>query len=93
MNKLPIETVPDSEPQKFRWTQTVDSLIGISTVKHEGTVPLPLEDSLIALIELAQESRSLVTKLTAKLAEAYTVIAELKKAETQRVADARPKKP
>lgn len=47
---LSISLVPSTAPPRFRWQQTIDTLIGRVTIDHEGQVPVELEGALERLI-------------------------------------------
>ena len=51
--RLPIEAIPNSRPQRFRWKQTVSTPDGPRAVEYEGTMPATVEVALKELITLA----------------------------------------
>lgn len=63
--KLPIDVIPGTNPPKFRWNQTVDSIAGVRTVQHEGTLPPIVENAVVLLIGVAKHTAIERDKLAA----------------------------
>lgn len=52
---LPIDVVPDTNPPRFFWKQTVQSPIGPREVGYEGLLPPHVEGAVAALVVLAKQ--------------------------------------
>ena len=55
MINLPIDTVSNSNPPKFRWRQIVETPVGKTTVEHEGMLPPSVECAVAALIGIVKQ--------------------------------------
>lgn len=55
---LPIDVVPGSRPLKFKWRNTMDSLVGMRSVDYEGALPANVE---VAIKELVDITKRLIT--------------------------------
>ena len=61
---LPIDVVdPNQRPPRFRWRQTVDSIVGKRTVETEGPLPPAVEDAVLALVVLARAQAAEIAAL------------------------------
>ena len=54
--KLPIDLVAGTHPQRFVWSQTVDTLAGVNVVELEGMVSPSIEGALVELVGLAKKT-------------------------------------
>ena len=55
MMNLPIDVIPNSRPQKFRWRQVIDTPIGKKVIDHEGEVIPSVETALMDLIGITKQ--------------------------------------
>jgi hypothetical protein len=62
---LPIDVVPGTNPPRFRWRLTVDTIAGSRTIDQEALLPSQVEKQIVALIKLVREMESQCTKLQA----------------------------
>ena len=61
--KLPIDTVPNTSPTRFRWRQTVESPVGRRTVECEGGLPTSVEEAVKQLIGIAKQQDGDIARL------------------------------
>lgn len=63
MTDLPIDVIPNSSPLRFRWRQTVHTVVGSHDVTLEGEMPASCEDAVASIIALAkQQARQLAER-------------------------------
>lgn len=60
---LPIDVVKHSRPMRFRWTQTIDTLLGRKTVNCEGSLQQSVEQAIADLISLAKQQAKEIAQL------------------------------
>ena len=53
---LPIDIISGTNPPKFRWRYTVDTMNGIVVQDCEGPLPLSVEKAVQLLIEVAKQA-------------------------------------
>ena len=72
--KLPIEVIPNSRPQRFRWKQTVSTPSGPRAIEYEGTMPATVEAALKELITLANTLVEQRDRLLRELEESASAV-------------------
>lgn len=77
--KLPIEIVPNSKPQKFRWKQTIKAPGGNRIINHEGVLPVSVEQTIVQLIESCKLQISANRVLKCEVEKLKLEIEQLKK--------------
>lgn len=55
---LPIDLVPNTRPQRFKWRQVVNSPIGVRTVDCEGQLPPGMDEAVSMLIDITKQLRT-----------------------------------
>lgn len=66
---IPIEVVPNTNPPRFRWRQTLSTPNGIMTLDHEGSLPPTVENVVVELISLARQQAQEIVGLRRNLEE------------------------
>jgi hypothetical protein len=51
----PIDLIPNTKPQRFKWRQVASTPIGPHEISHEGTFPPSMEAALVALINCCKQ--------------------------------------
>lgn len=69
MNPLPIDVIPNTNPPRFRWRQTVQTPTGLRTVENEGILPPSVEGAVLVLITLAKRQQKEADGLAEQVAD------------------------
>jgi hypothetical protein len=67
---LPIDVIPGTHPQRFKWQQRATTPIGDRVMDCEGPLPPSVEGAVVALINLAKRQAEHVVKLQEQCDEA-----------------------
>ena len=79
MKKLPIDLIHNTNPPKFRWTQTVQ-VMGCNVLQEcEGMLPPSCEQAIVETIAMVKQLTRENEKLKARLNGAYELIANASK--------------
>lgn len=68
MNQLPIDVVPNTNPPRFKWRRSVNTMIGKKTVDCDGALPPQVEDSVRDVIALVRDQEREIERLREQVA-------------------------
>lgn len=67
--KLPIDIIPNTRPQRFKWHTRGDILTGARAQDFEATLPAYIEKQVMELIALVKRQQEEIETLKSQLAQ------------------------